>query len=496
MTAGRRRLLTAALTTLATAGIAALGVAALSAQTAIPTQGGRGGQGGREAGGAVGPGGADQGRGGRGGGAPQPNLPADKVVTPSPTVSAVVTGPGKPFESLMELPPTDDMAHFKYEAREYLVSGTANGQPYKTRIVVRRPIDAGRFSGLVLAESMHPSGNAWMFHFTHIYTMTAGHIGLDILTSTHVPFVEFNGERYKDLQVLPGQAPEILAQVGTLVRSTEAGNPLAGLPVRKMVLAGTSASAAVVINYLPAHMVLRRAGLQPIYDGFLPTSTGATVRQIDVPMIQVPTMTEVMSGTATPRQDGDMPGDQFRVYEFAGMAHIDSRDAVAYYPNPCRLPISRYPMAAYMSVALNHLWQWVDTGTVPPRADRILVDRNVTGDGSLMALDEQGNARGGIRNPYVDVPVKTYGVRNEGAVPPITNAHPFVAARGAAAQNQLCGLAGYEMDLALTQLKKLHGSPKTYQAKVARRVDELTREGWSLPVYRDLILADAAKVSF
>ncbi len=484
--------------TLSASMLAALAIAtsivALSAQTAIPTQGGRGGQG-RGAGGPGAAGGGDQGRGGRGG-APPLNLPAEKVVTPIPTVSAEITGPGKPFESLMELPPTDDMTHFKYEAKEYLISGTANGQPYKTRIVVRRPIDAGRFGGLVLAESMHPSGNAWMFHFTHRYSMTAGHIGLDILTSTHEPFAEFNPERYKDLRVLPGQAPEILAQVGALIRSSEAGNPLAGLPVRKMILAGTSASAAVVIGYLPAHMVLRRAGLQPIYDGFLPTSTGATIRQIDVPMIQVPTMTEVMTGTATPRQDGDTPGDQFRVYEFAGMAHIDSRDAAAYYPNPCRLPISRYPMAAYMSVALNHLWQWLDKGTAPPHADRILVDRNVTGDGSLMALDEQGNARGGIRNPYVDVPVKKYGVRNEGAMPPITNAHPFVAARGEAAQAQLCGLAGYELDLTSAQIKKLHGSPKAYQAKVARRVDELTAQGWSLPVYRDVILGDAAKVSF
>jgi hypothetical protein len=213
-------------------------------------------------------------------------------------------------------------------------------------------------------------------------------------------------------------------------------------------------------------------------------------------MIQVPTMTEVMSGTATARQDGDAPGDQFRVYEFAGMAHIDSRDAAAYYPNPCKLPISRFPMAAYMSVALDHLWKWVDKGTVPPKADRILVDRNVANDGSVMSLDEWGNARGGIRNPYVDVPVKKYGVRNEGAVPPIPNAHPFVAVRGEAAQNQLCGLAGYESALTAAQMKSLHRDAKTYQAKVARRVDELTRQGWSLPVYRDLILADAAAVQF
>jgi hypothetical protein len=457
-----------------------------SGQTAIPTREGRGGAQGQ-----------GQGQGRRGGGpAPQTNLPSSPVSTPLPTISAEVTGPGPMFESLMALKPGDDMAHFKYTAHEYFVSGTANNQPYTTRIVVRRPADAGRFSGLVLAESMHPSGNAWMFHFTHTYSMSAGHVALDILTSTHVPFAEFNPERYKSLQVGQGQAPEILAQVGALIRSRQAGNPLASLPVRKMVLAGTSASAGVLINYLPAHAVLRQADLSPIYDGFLPTSTGATIQQTDVPMIQVPTMTEVMGGAATARQDGDEPGNQFRVYEFAGMAHIDSRDAVAYYPNPCKLPISRFPLAAYMSVALNHLWQWVDKGTVPPRADRILVDRSTAGDGSLMALDQHGNARGGIRNAYVDVPAKKYGVRNEGAVPPIPNAHPFVAVRGEAAQNQLCGLAGYEIALSPAELRKLYRSKQEYVRRVERSLDEATRTGWFLPVYRATVLADAAAIDF
>jgi len=436
-------------------------------------------------------------QGGRGGGRPQPsNLPASPVAAPVPAISAEITGPGRMFESLMELKPGDDMAHFGYETREYFVSGTADGQPYKTRIVIRKPSDARRFSGLVLAESMHPSGNAWMLHFTHTYSMAAGHIGLDILTSTHVPFVEFNKARYGDLSVAPGQASDILAQAGALIKSRAPGAPLAGLPIRKMILAGTSASAAVLINYLPAHMVYTMPDMSPIYDGFLPTSTGATIRQVSVPLIQVPTMTEVAGGNATARQDGDEPGNQFRVYEFAGMAHVDSRDAAGYYPDPCKLPISRFPHAAYMSVALDHLWKWVDKGVAPPRADRILVDRDATNDGSLMALDRSGNARGGIRNPYVDVPVKKYGVRNEGASPPIANAHPFVAVRDEAARNQLCGLAGYESALTPQQLRTLHGSKEKYRAKVVQRLDELTQQGWSLPVYRDVVLADAAAIEF
>jgi hypothetical protein len=415
---------------------------------------------------------------------------------PVAMVSASITGPGPMYESLMKLGPGDDMGHFQYATSEYFVSGTANGQPYKTRVVVRRPSDARRFSGLVLAESMHPSGNAWMFHFTHRYSMSSGHIGLEILTSTPAALVEFNRARYGELMVAQGQANDILAQVGALVRSTDPANPLGGLPVRKLILAGTSASAAALIAYLPTHMAYTLPAGARIYDGFLPTSTGATIRAIDVPMIQVPTMTEVSGGNATARQDGDEPGNQFRVYEFAGMAHVDTRDAAAYYPDPCKRPISRFPFAAYMSVALDHLWRWVDRGVAPPRADRMLVDRNTANDGSLMALDEFGNARGGIRTPYVDVPARTYAVRNEGASPPVPNAHPFIGNRDASGQNQLCALTGYQLPLPVEQLRRLYGTAQKYRAKVARRLEELTSQGWSLPVYRDVILADGAAVEF
>jgi len=471
--------------------VLAVGAITVFAQLPIPVQGQRGGQ----TPPAPQPGQPGQRGGGRGSQpAPAPDPPP--VVSAIATASPEVTGPGKFFETLMELKPGDDLAHFGYVTKEYFVSGTANGEPYKTRIVIRRPADNGRFSGLVLAESMHPSGNPWMFHFTHTYSMTEGHIGLEILTSATQGFTEFNGERYKGLSTANGQAGEIIAQVGALLKSKHSDNPLAGLPIRKMVLAGSSASAAVVVNYLPTHMVQRLADMSPIYDGFMPTSNGANLRMVDVPMIQVPTMREVFQGNGPTRQDGDAPGNQFRIYEFAGMAHIDSRDAVAYYPDPCKLPISRFPLAAYMSVALNHLWHWVDKGTMPPHADRYYVDFNTDGDGSLLALDESGNVKGGIRNPYVDVPTAKFGVPNSGAEPPIKNPHPFIAARGEAAQNQLCGLANYQINFNEAQLKKLYKDRKTYQARVQQRYDELVKDGWALPVYRSVVLADAAKVTF
>ena len=297
---------------------------------------------------------AGQGRGqglGRGqfpGQAPPSNLPEDPTAVALPAVSAQVTGPGTMYESVQSLAPGKGLADFKYEAKEYFVSGTANGQPYKTRVVVRRPVNNATFNGLVLAEPMHPSGSAHMFEFTSIYGMSTGYIAIDMLLGGMQQVVDHNPERYKDLKVEPSQTNEVIAQIGALMRSNQTSSPLAGLRVRKMVLAGTSATAGTLINYLPAHMVYRTPDMQRIFDGFMPTSNGSVIRQIDVPLIHVPTMLEVRGANITGRQDGDAPGDQYRVYEFPGMGHVDSRDNVRLTPNPCKYPTNQFPMQAYM----------------------------------------------------------------------------------------------------------------------------------------------------
>ena len=333
-----------------------------------------------------------------------------------------------------------------------------------------------------------------MFEFTSIYTMSSGHIAVEIVAGGLQLVMDSNQERYRDLRVGQGQTNEILAQVGSLLKAKQGGSPLAGLSVRKIVLAGTSSTAGTLIQYLPAHMVYRTPDMQRIYDGFLPTSNGSTIRQVDVPLIQVPTMLEVRSATLTERQDGDTAGDQFRVYEFPGMGHVDSRDNVRLQPNPCKYPTSNFPMQAYMSVALQHLFQWIDKGVIPPRADRIPKDHNQ--GGAPMVLDEQGNPRGGIRSPYVDVARAKYSVPNEGVSPVIPNPSAYVAKGGQQAANQMCGLAAYQIDFSRDQLKQLYGNKQTYRTRVERRVNELEKAGWSLPVYRQMILADAAKVDF
>jgi hypothetical protein len=163
-------------------------------------------------------------------------------------------------------------------------------------------------------------------------------------------------------------------------------------------------------------------------------------------------------------------------------------------------------MGAEMSVALDKLFTWVDKGIAPPHADRFYVDFNPDNKpkldhdkGSLLALDEFGNVKGGIRNTYVDVPVKSFHAPNEGAEPRIANPNHFIAARRINGQDpdaQLCGLGNFETALSKEQLKKLYKSPKAYQNKVAQRYDELVKEGWALPVYRAMVIAEAARIAF
>jgi hypothetical protein len=428
---------------------------------------------------------------GRAGGAPPANLPDTPTAVALPTLSAEVSGPGPMFDSSPSLAPGKGLAAFNYEAHEYFVSGTANGEAYTTRLVVRKPADNSKFSGLVLAEAMHGSGAAHMFEFTSIYSMSSGHAAVEILTTPPAQFVALNEARYRNLKLNGTQTNEILAQIGALVRS----GTLVGGSVRKMVLGGTSMTAGVLINYLPAHMVYRTPQMQRIYDGFLPMSNGAMVRDVDVPVIHVPTMHEV-SGNITNKQDSDEPGKQYRLYEFSGMGHIDTRDSVRLKPNPCVDPLSTFPVQAYMSVALDHLLKWVDKGTVPPRAERILLDRDQSNDGSMMALDQNGNPRGGIRTTYVDVPIAKYVIRPAALNPVVANAAPYIAAGGQNAANLMCGLSTAQIAIAPAKLKELYKSKQGYVKSVETRLTALEKAGWSLPLYREMILSDAAKVNF
>ncbi len=419
--------------------------------------------------------------------APAPEAIPDPVVAPIPAIEPL-TGSGKVYNSSAALWPGKGVEAFNYTIDEYRISGTAAGEPYATRLVIRRPIDDSKASGLVVAEAMHPAGAAHAFEYNSLYIMDSGHIAVEIDTQGADQIAAYNPERYGFIKVGNDQVSEILAQAGALIKSPQ--SPIASLPTRKMVLWGTSASSGILVAYLPTHKVYKLANMQNIYDGFMPTMNGSTIAPVDVPIIQVPTQHEYQS-VATATQDSDEPGSQYRVYEFPGMAHLDSRNTrLRYTQEDCLNPLSNFPIDAFTSVALHHLLQWVDKGIVPPRAERVIMDMFADNDGSLMQLDEYGNAKGGIRNTYVDLPLSKYTM--------INSPNPNSTGPGLGRMNTplLCFLSGWETPLAPAVLSEKYGSPENYVRMVEARLNELEAAGWSLPIYRDVILTDAKAARF
>jgi hypothetical protein len=160
------------------------------------------------------------------------------------------------------------------------------------------------------------------------------------------------------------------------------------------------------------------------------------------------------------------------------MPHANARDSIAYEPNFCALPVSDFPWGPSVAMGLAHLVAWVDHGRTPPHAPYIEVDGNTANDGSRLALDEHGNAKGGVRNTYVDVPVATYGVPNTALEP-----------SGAF----LCSIAGWRVPFADETLNTLYKNKGDYLSDVVRRLVDLVVEGWVLPESAPDVLIDALR---
>jgi Alpha/beta hydrolase domain len=407
---------------------------------------------------------------------------AQTTVPPIPTVEGPITGPGPMHPGVREGPPGTNLQDFGYLTEEYFISGTADGTPYKTRILVRKPSRAHKFSGFVVAEPTHRGGNALICQFARFGIGKRGHacvtvaaraINLHNTTTAGAGLQDFNPERYASLTVTDTQTNEIIAQVGRLIRSNlKRSGPLGGYHVKHVILSGTSDSSAATRLYMtPHHANFRMPDGGPIYEGFFLTSTLGTapVAMTDVPIIQMPSQSEVHVTNAYRRPDSDEPGNQFRIYEVAGMSHNDARENPAF--TGCTFPLSHFPHGAFTFMGLQHLLDWAGRGKIPPRAPYIEVD-NETSDGTRVALDEFGNAQGGVRSTYLDVPIFKFTIPNSGP--------------------GLCSQTGYITPLPDDVLKSLYRNKLDYLVKVVARLADLVRDGWFPKEYvKEYIIADA-----
>jgi hypothetical protein len=114
------------------------------------------------------------------------------------------------------------------------------------------------------------------------------------------------------------------------------------------------------------------------------------------------------------------------------------------------------------------LRDWIRNATLPPQAPRL----EVTGSPPAVVRDEHGNARGGIRTPYVDVPIATLsGEGQTGSV--------------------LCILFGTTSLFDAEKLAELYPTQATYIDAYNASTDAAVAAGFILPADAELMKAAA-----
>lgn len=382
-------------------------------------------------------------------------------------------GPLLGQETPMEWPEQGEPEFFDYVEDEFFISGEANGAPYTTRIVFRHPADPADFSGYVSIETLHPAQSAQMWMASRIGGMMNGHAYVEVDNTPGLidSLKAYNAERYADLAIegsetVEGQpdpaANPIIAQVAHLVKTA---NPLGEeWNAEWLVMSGASATSRTAMNFMtqedgnPAYQM--EDGSSLIDAMYVWDTNGPTQEELDasydVPVIILATQSEWDDGTRTFPADSDAEGEQYRLYQVAGMPHLESREMYEAGWQECTLPIDSFMYNAMIFQGMDFMYNWLANGEAPPMADRIEFEGDA--EDSAIVTDEFGNAVGGVRSPQVEVPWETFSTPNDG--------------------NFVCTLMGTSEPLPDDQLAELYSSPGDYAKQLTDATLGLIEEGW------------------
>jgi hypothetical protein len=179
-----------------------------------------------------------------------PSASNAQAPVPIPTVEA--TPPGAIFNE-----PTVDLAAHGIRQDEFFFSGTTAQGAYKSRMIVRRPINPNRFNGTVVVEWMNASsGNDLDVDFLSLLPsmviegyayvgVTSQQVTVNFLRN-YVPLQP----RYASLfmnESQPAQpaAFEVFSQAGMALLNNGAGvDPMGGLQVERLIAIGQSQSSS------------------------------------------------------------------------------------------------------------------------------------------------------------------------------------------------------------------------------------------------------------
>jgi hypothetical protein len=352
---------------------------------------------------------------------------------------------------------------------------------------------------------------------------------------------QFNPSRYAPLTwgqntaLDDGITFDIAAQIGAMFKINGPRSPTHGLRVKRVFEAGFSQDGAFAFTQAEVFNALDRLpGGGPVYDGYVPggalgpadinfglTPAGSLsstdprnrMQPRDSPVIQINTETEeallgAPTGLSYRRPDSDAKNDRYRLWEVPGASHIsndlnstpttEQRDlaelqgipVAALPPTGCvhqqyingpwmgvpgTVDPNTYPFSNVANAAFADLTKWLDDGTPPPRAARIATTNAQPG---TLARDRFGNALGGLRTPFLDVPTASYT--------------PTDAVEHDTTLSGLCILMGYNAPFSHATLHSLYRSHGDYLARVTSESNDLVRRGFWLPADANQVVQQAA----
>ncbi|WP_255545075.1 MULTISPECIES: alpha/beta hydrolase domain-containing protein [unclassified Frankia] len=166
---------------------------------------------------------------------------------------------------------------------EFFVSGTVDGQPYTTSLLIRRPATAAGFSGLIALEPVHVQGALGLWQTCHPAILADGHVWVTVgsqLAAVEGPIKLANPSRYAGLHVpsvpaseesfaallewqqgddanpprtlfaIDAVSNEIMTQVGVLLKTGSKDGPLPGFTVERLIMGGASQTGMATLNYI------------------------------------------------------------------------------------------------------------------------------------------------------------------------------------------------------------------------------------------------------
>ncbi len=335
--------------------------------------------------------------------------------------------------------------------------------------------------------------------------------------------------------VYDGITFDIAAQIGALFKANGPGSPTHDVNVERVFEAGFSQDGSFTFTQADVFhaLELMPAG-GPIYDGYVPGGTGGPsnidfglttagalppsdprhqMQPRDVPVIHINTETEValgaVGGLPYRRPDSDASNDRYRLWEVPGASHVSNdlnvdvitltldfvelvRITVATSPPlgcthmqfisgpPVGVPgvvdPNTFPFSNVANAAFADLSAWVVSNVPPPRADRIQLANTMP---ATIARDAFGNALGGVRTPFLDVPTATYS-------PTDTVAHVSLF-------SGFCILYGYNVPFSRSTLDSLYRNHGDYISQVVRETNDLVKEGFWLQPDAQTVKTNAAQ---